>query len=147
QQEQEALARSNLGYVAARAGELEEAEAILTAATDQFAELGATSFVLETKARIAEGAALKGEGARALALADQLLGDEGAAASMATLQSTLHRVRAVALTQLARLDEAGASVDRSIAIARETGAPFQLALALDVLAAVDDDRDAASESA
>jgi tetratricopeptide (TPR) repeat protein len=147
QQEQEALARSNLGYVEARAGNLDEAAEILTAAAEQFAELGATSFVLETKARIAEVAALRGDGTQALALADELLGDEGEASEMATLQSTAHRVRAVALAQLKQFDDAGKAIDQSIAIAREAGAAFQLALALDVLAAVDGDRDAASESA
>ena len=147
QGEWEALARSNLGYVEARAGNLDEAAAVLAAATEQFAELGATSFVLETKARVAEVAALQGDGARALELADELLGNTGDAAEMATLTSTVHRIRAAALSQLGRLDEAENAIDESIAIARNTGAPFQLALALDVLAAVDGDRDAASESA
>jgi class 3 adenylate cyclase/tetratricopeptide (TPR) repeat protein len=147
QGEQEALARSNLAYVEARAGNLDEAAASLEAAAEQFTELGATSFVLETKARIAEVAALQGDGARALELADELLADAADAAEMATLKSTVLRVRAVGLTQLGRADDAGAAIDESIAIARQTGAPFQLALALDVLAAVDGDRDAASESA
>jgi tetratricopeptide (TPR) repeat protein len=147
QQEQEALARSNLGYVEARNANLDEAASILEAAAELFEELGATSFVLETKARIAEVAALKNDGARALELADELLAYGGDAAGMATLRSTTHRVRGTALSQLGRLDEAGAEIDMSIAIAREAGATFQLALALDVLARVDGDRDAASESA
>ena len=44
-------------------------------------------------------------------------------------------------------DGAGKAIDESIALARSGDANYQLALALDLLALIDGDRDAASESA
>jgi tetratricopeptide (TPR) repeat protein len=141
------LARSNLAYLEARAGNLDEAAARLAEAAATFAELNATSYVLETKARQAEVAALQGDGRTALALADEVLADADEAAGMAALQSTAHRIRAAALSQLGKLDAAGAAIDESISVARSGDAIFQLALALDLLGTLDGDRDAASESA
>ena len=141
------LGRSNLGYVEARAGNLDEASSLLAEAAATFEELDAGSFVLETKVRQAEVAALSGDGGRALELADEVLADAGEAAEMAALQSGAHRIRAAALLQLGRMDDAGEAIDRSVSTARGAGATFQLALALDLLGEMDGDRDAASESA
>jgi len=141
------LGRSNLGYVEARAGNLEEADILLTEAAATFTELEAEGFALETRVRQAEVAALRGNGPRALELADEVLADAGEAASVAALQSSAYRIRAAALVQLGDADGAGEAIDRSVAAARAGEAAFQLALALELLAEMDGDRDAASESA
>ena len=141
------LGRANIGYVEARAGNLDDAAALLGDAAAAFAELDATSYVLETKVRQAEVAALQGDGVAALAFSDEVIADAGDAAGMVALQSNVHRIRATALHQLGDLDGAGREVDESISIARTGEASLQLALALDLLALIDDDRDAAAESA
>jgi hypothetical protein len=141
-----ALARSNLGYLEARAGNLVDASVMLQEATSSFAKLEASSFVLETKARQAEVAALRRDADSALALAAEVLGDAGDAAEMTALQSTLHRVKAAALSLKGDADAAGGEADKAIELARRGSATFQLALALDVLALIDDDLDAAAES-
>jgi len=141
------VARSNIGFVEARAGNRDDAAATLGEAAASLEELQATSFVLETRVRQAEAATLAGSAETALALADEVLADAGDAAEMLPLQSTAHRLRGAALALAGDLDGAGAALDRSIAVAREGNATFQLALALDLLALVDGDRDAASESA
>ena len=141
------LGRANIGYVEARAGNLDEAATILADAAKTFAELDTTSYVLETQVRQAEVAALQGNGKAALELADLILADAGDAAGMIPLQSSVHRIRAAALMQLGDADGAGKAIDESIAIARSGDANYQLALALDLLALIDGDRDAASESA
>ncbi|HZQ82929.1 MAG TPA: adenylate/guanylate cyclase domain-containing protein [Gaiellaceae bacterium] len=141
------LGRSNLGYVEARAGNLDAAAALLTEAVEEFKAVGTMNFVLETRVRQAEVAALQGNGTRALELADDVLADAGDATEIAGLQSHVQRIRASALLQLGRTDDAGAAIDDSVARAREAGATFQLALSLDLLAEMDGDRDAASESA
>ena len=139
------LGRANIGYVEARAGNLDGAAALLAEAAATFAELDATSYVLETKVRQAEVAALEGNGAAALALSDEVIADAGDAAGMVALQSSVHRIRATALHQLGDdVDGAGREVDESISIARTGDASLQLALALDLLALIDDDRDAAA---
>jgi class 3 adenylate cyclase/tetratricopeptide (TPR) repeat protein len=141
------LGRANIGYLEARAGKLAEAAELLREAVSSFTELDATSFVLETKVRLAEVAALQGDGAAALALADEVIADAGDGAGLVALQSSVHRIRATALYQLGDADGAGREVDESISIARAGDASLQLALALDLLALIDDDRDAAAESA
>jgi tetratricopeptide (TPR) repeat protein len=141
------VARSNIGFVEARAGNRDDAAATLGEAAASLEELQATSFVLETRVRQAEAATLAGSAETALALADEVLADAGDAAEMLPLQSTAHRLRGAALALAGDLDGAGTALDRSIAVAREGNATFQLALALDLLALVDGDRDAASESA
>jgi len=141
-----ALGRANIGYAEARAGELEGAASSLVQAAASFDELDMSSFALETKVHLAEVAALRDDAADALALADDALAHTGDAAGMLALQSNAHRVRAAALHQLGDADAAGAALDQAVAAARSGEADFQLALALDLLALVDDDRDAASES-
>jgi class 3 adenylate cyclase/tetratricopeptide (TPR) repeat protein len=141
------LARSNVGYVEARAGNTDEAAALLAEAVESFTELEATSFALETRVRQAEVAALTGNAPEALQLADAVLADAGDAAEMMALQSSAHRIRAAALALGGDRDGAGSELDKSISIAREGNASLQLALALDLLGRVDDDRDAAAEAA
>ena len=120
---------------------------MLADAATSFTELDATSFLLETRARQAEVAVLQGDSSSAIDLGKQVLADAGEASGMPPLESNIHRIRAAALLQLDRPDDAGAAIDESVAIARKAGATFQLALALDLLARMDGDRDAASESA
>jgi len=140
------LGRANIGYVEARAGNLEQAASLLGEAAEAFAELEATSYVLETKVRQAEVAALQGDSGAALELSDEVIADAADAAGMVALQSSVHRIRATALHQLGDIDGAVREVDTSISIARTGEASLQLALALDLLALIDDDRDAAAES-
>jgi class 3 adenylate cyclase/tetratricopeptide (TPR) repeat protein len=141
------VARSNIGYLGAREGNAEEAAAALDAVAASLEELDATSFVLETRLRQAEAAALAGDGQRALTLVDEVLADAGDAADMVPLQVAAQRIRGAGLALSGDADGAGSALDRAVALGREGDATFQLALALDLLAIVDGDREAAAESA
>jgi tetratricopeptide (TPR) repeat protein len=140
------VARANIGYAEARAGRLEPAAELLAAAAETFAEIDATSFVLETRVRQAEVAVLAGDPEAALDATDELIADHQEAGGMVALQSSAQRIRAAALLQRGDRDRGREAALQSVEIARSGEAKFQLALALDLLASLGDD-DAASESA
>ena len=141
------LAGSNLGRTAARAGELEEAQTTLTQALADFHEIRAGSYVLETKARLAELAVLAGRPDEALALADEVLTATEQSGSGAPLRALLHRVRAYALAQRGDDEDAVAEALRwSIEIAREAEETYEAALTLEAMSRVRHDESAAAES-
>jgi tetratricopeptide (TPR) repeat protein len=142
------VAHSNLGRVAARAGRVDEAEALLQEALEAFREIHATSFVLETEARLAEVAALRGDRPQeALSRAESVLEHTEDAADMPSLHAAALRLRAAARLQLGDRVGAEEDLEESLRAARAGDSLYELALALDLSAAVSGDDDAAGESA
>ena len=130
------VAHRTWGGVAARAGRVDEAEALLHEALAAFRGIHATSFVLETEARLAEVSALRGDRPQeALNRAESVLEHTEDAADMPSLHATALRLRAAARLQLG--DRAGAEQDleESLRAARAGDSLYELALALDLSAA------------
>ena len=94
-----------------------------------FQEIGAESFLRETRIRVVECCVLAGEHARALGLLDELEGDspDGGAA-------LLELLRGYALTQARRGDEGASHLARSLELARAGGTAFEQALSLRAIA-------------
>jgi class 3 adenylate cyclase/tetratricopeptide (TPR) repeat protein len=130
-----AYAMSNLGRLAYRRGEFEEATQMLNEARAEFAAAGAEADVLEADARIGECLLLEGRFDEALKMAEELL-DKTKAETGATgpLTPMLYRLKGSALVGLCDLPPAREALERSLTIARERSATFEVALALDALA-------------
>ncbi|MGB2953520.1 MAG: AAA family ATPase [Gaiellaceae bacterium] len=146
-----ALADSNLGRVDSRAGRFDDALRRLRHSLAVFHEIRAGSFVLETKARLAERAILADDPTEALRQADETLRASDATGSVGVLGAMLHRLRAYALMQSGDLDGAEAALEQSLAIARERDELYELALSLEAAARLaelrgDDGTAAAEES-
>lgn len=131
-----ALATSNLGRLAARSGNHEEAGDTLREAIDLFEQQGAESFIAETMTRLAENYVLAGDSQRGLdtikATLDRLSGGEAAQ----VLMPAIRRVRAYALAQQQRWDEAIADLTEAVRQASEAHGDYEHALALDALCRV-----------
>ena len=141
-----ALASSNLGRAAVRAGELDEAQRTLSQALADFHEIRAGSFVLETKARLAERAVLAREANAALALADEVLTAIEQTGTGATMRALLHRVRAYALAQQGDAEGAAEALRFSLEVAREAEETYEIALTLEALGRLQGDGRATAES-
>ena len=120
----------NLGRLAARAGRFEEARALLAAALDGFEELGAKSFILETRARQAELAALSGDPETALRLGGETLALAAREGDTPSLHALLERVRGWAWIQQQEYGAAAGALERSESTARAEDARYELALTL-----------------
>lgn len=143
-----ALASANRGRAAARAGAFEEAEELLTAALETFRELHATSFALETQARLAETDVLRGDRPeKALAHTQLVLERTEDAAEMAALRANALRLQGAARLQLGDLAAAHEDLVASVRVAREADALYEVALARDLQASAGEDSAAATESA
>jgi tetratricopeptide (TPR) repeat protein len=131
-----ALATSNLGRLAARLGNHEKADETLREAIGLFEQQGAGSFVAEAMTRLAENYVLAGDSERGLdtikATLDRLSGGEAAQ----VLMPTIRLVRAYALAQQHRWDEAIADLTEAVRQAVEAHGNFEHALALDALCRV-----------
>ena len=125
-----ALATSNLGRVAARARRFDEALELLAEALAAFEALGSEAFVQETEARRAECFVLAGRYQEALEIVPAAL---EAAAETPLLSAFLERLHGYALVQARRADEAGARFERSLELARELEADYEVALTLEAL--------------
>ena len=128
------LATSNLGRTAARAGDVDKALGLLRHALAEFHAIRAGSFVLETKARLAERAVLAGDPAEALNQADETLQAIEETGAGAVLRSLLHRLRGYALMQSGDLEAASDSLERSLEAARGANETYELALTLEAVA-------------
>jgi tetratricopeptide (TPR) repeat protein len=117
----------NRGDVVEATREFEEARAMFGPASDA-RELDALGGLAECRLR-------EGEVEDALALADDALRRQ-ALSGDTTFAAMLHRVRAYALAALDRLDDAWAEVDESLAVARASGAAYEVALTLEALSVV-----------
>jgi tetratricopeptide (TPR) repeat protein len=126
-----------LGRVSLRAGRIDEALARFDEARRILTEVGAEDEVQDVDARVAECRLLKGDADGALALADELLGRTASASAIERLKPHLHRVRGYAM--LLQSDPFGArdAFDLSLAVARERGERYEIALTLNALVELD----------
>src|SRR5262249_49144890 len=113
-----------------------DARRLLGEAHEEYERAGEASEVLVTEARQAELLVFEGASADALDRAERMLVGLQAFEGIFPLGPTLHHVRGLALLQLGRFDESRAALDESLASARKAGADYELALALDALAAL-----------
>jgi class 3 adenylate cyclase/tetratricopeptide (TPR) repeat protein len=128
-----AAATSNLGRVAARAGRLDEALATLDDAARRCREIGIDDFLLETTARRAEALLAAGRCVEAWEAATEVLaGCEGDEAQP-LLVAMVHRLRGLALVQGGSPARGRAVLRESLAVARDAGAPYEVALTLEAL--------------
>jgi class 3 adenylate cyclase/tetratricopeptide (TPR) repeat protein len=118
-----AVACGNLGRAAGRAGRFDEAFELLERSLESVRAIGAEGFVVEMQARLAQTALFAGDAARALELA-------GIESETPTVQALLRRVRGRALRALGRSDEAAGELERSLEVARASGALYEIALSL-----------------
>jgi class 3 adenylate cyclase/tetratricopeptide (TPR) repeat protein len=123
------MSRLNLGRAAARAGRFAEAYELLDEAAEGFQEIGATSFVQEVHARIAETAVLAGDHERALREAD-FAERSCESEPPPALRAALDRVRGYAYLQLDDRAAAKSQFGKSVEIARESATLYELALSL-----------------
>ena len=123
------MSRLNLGRAAARAGRFAQAYELLSEAAEGFSEIGASSFVQEVHARIAEAAVLAGDHERALReveVAERSCESEPPPA----LRAALDRVRGYAYLQLHEPDAAASEFEKSVEVARASDTLYELALSL-----------------
>jgi class 3 adenylate cyclase/tetratricopeptide (TPR) repeat protein len=125
-----ALATSNLGRVAARTGRFDEALEFLAEALTAFEALGSEAFGHETQARRAESFVLAGRYQEALDVAPTVL---EAAGENRLLYPFLERLHGYALVQARRPDEARPRFERSLELARELDADYEVAMTLEAL--------------
>jgi class 3 adenylate cyclase/tetratricopeptide (TPR) repeat protein len=125
-----ALATSNLGRAAVRAGDLAVGAEHLADAQHQFAALGADSLGAEVLVRLAELAVASRDGAQGLRLADDALTHPACSAGANPLLAAAQRLRGQALSLLGRAADAAAAFSTSIETARGCRADYELALSL-----------------
>jgi tetratricopeptide (TPR) repeat protein len=125
-----ALATSNLGRVAARAGRFDEALTLLAEALAGFGALGSEAFVQETEARRIECLVLSGRHQEAL---KSLSAAQEASEERSLVGAFLERLHGYALVQARRPGEARPRFDRSLELARELSADYEAALALEAI--------------
>jgi class 3 adenylate cyclase/tetratricopeptide (TPR) repeat protein len=123
-----------LGRLAARAGEQERAERLLTTARAMFADEGETLEVVHTDAMLAEAALLAGDHETALARAGAALAEAAGLPGRQLLTPLLHRVLGLAWSGLGDRRAALDDLRTSIAEARGGSATYELALSLRSLA-------------
>jgi class 3 adenylate cyclase/tetratricopeptide (TPR) repeat protein len=125
-----ALATSNLGRVAARARRFDEALELLAEALAAFEALGSDALTHEAQTRRAECFVLAGRFQEALDVTPTLL---EAAGENPLLDPFLERLHGYALVQARRTEEAGPRFERSLELARELEADYEVALTLEAL--------------
>ena len=126
------VVQSNLGRAAARAGRHDEAVELLSGALERFRNMGAM-FVVETEARLAEVAAMRGDAAVALERAEETLAAARQLGGLAPVEALLHRVIGVAHALGGEAKLARASFAESLRIARDAAALFEEAQTLRAL--------------
>jgi tetratricopeptide (TPR) repeat protein len=130
-----AVGLSNIARLASRGRRYDEAHAWFDEAVALFEQIDARRYVTEVRTRIAECMVYAGRYGEALDIAAAQL--EAAHASPAAgLEALVERTYGYALWQARRPDEARPHFDRSLQIARELNAPFELALTLSAMADV-----------
>jgi tetratricopeptide (TPR) repeat protein len=126
-----AYATALLGRLAARTGREDEGLVLLRDAADQLRKLGERVYVQFAESLLAEAEAFAGDPRVALKLTKRLIDNAERELPL------LHRVTAVALARLGR-NGASAEIERSLTVARERGALYDVAAALDLSAALGD---------
>jgi len=123
-----ALASINLGRALTRSGRFDDAARSLGKGLRLFSEMGAESYVLETRLRMAELELARGEPNSAAAMADEVLSAVSSDPSTLMLRAGLLRV--VGQSNLAELRT-------SLACAEEANSLFEVALTLETLTRLD----------
>jgi tetratricopeptide (TPR) repeat protein len=121
-----AYADLQLARLAGRDKNVEGARELVSAAAAEFRAVGETRYSEQIELALGEAEALGGDASRAVMITGRL-GD-----SSPELPS-LKRIRGMALARLGRLGEARRDLDAALAIARQSGALYDIAAALDVL--------------
>ncbi|HEX7165917.1 MAG TPA: tetratricopeptide repeat protein, partial [Acidimicrobiales bacterium] len=130
-----ALATRYLARVTLRRGDHDGAIALFDEAREVFASYGQTARLVEVDTWLAECFLHRGDVDRAGALLADVLAQE-ISSSSSEMRSMIHRLRACAAASAGRLEDAWAEIDQSLAAARQRGASYDVALALEVLSAV-----------
>ena len=131
-----ALATSNLGRLAARSGRHDEAEKTLREAIGLFEQQGAESFVAETMTRLAENYLLSGDPQNGIATIEATLARLSGEEAARVLMPNIRLLRAYALAQQQRWDEAIEQLTEAVRQAAEAHGDFEHALALHALCRV-----------
>ena len=119
-----------LGRVQARAGRLAEAEELLRQARETYDRAGMKAGALEVDALEAERLVMAARPAEALARAEATLAHGHEDLGVEVLAPMLERTRGYALAQLGQVDGACAALDRSVELARDRDAPYEVSLSL-----------------
>jgi class 3 adenylate cyclase/tetratricopeptide (TPR) repeat protein len=125
-----AINTSNMGRLLSRSHRYEEALSLFEVACGMFERMGDEGEVLETQARVAECRVFRGDWREALATckaAFQLAREVGGVPPQLPL---LHRVKAYALIQGGRLEDAREALQESLATARARQADYEIGLTL-----------------
>jgi tetratricopeptide (TPR) repeat protein len=125
-----AYADLQLARIAGREKKPEVARELVSAAAAELRMLGETRSLEQVELILAEAEALGGDASRAVGMTERL------GASSDEL-SWLKRIRGIALARLGHLDEAKDELEASVSVARQSGALYDLAAALDMLHALD----------
>ena len=125
-----AFATMLLGRLAVRAGNADNGLALLRDAVAEMERVGADFYIELARALVAEGEALGGDAERALALVDEQFALRNSQVSL------LRRAGGVALARLGQRERAAGELELALAAARAGGEDFDVALALDALAAI-----------
>ncbi|HEY6963039.1 MAG TPA: tetratricopeptide repeat protein [Gaiellaceae bacterium] len=131
----ESLVRINLGRLAAADGRFAEAREHLDDASDLLRSLGSESFLLEAQARRAEAYVLEGRHDEATALALDALEGMQRTGESGVRVALLERVLALAAVQARRPGDAVPHFERSLEVARDLGALYEIARTLAARAA------------
>ena len=130
-----ALATANLGRVAARARRFDEAHALLDEAAEMFGAIGASAFVHETDGRAGWSAWCSRAATPRRASSSRRRSPRSSRSARAPLLAMLERLAGYALVQARQPgDAARAHLERSLAVARDRGAQYEVALTLRALA-------------
>ena len=129
-------ARRELGKLFARRGEFESAAEQLGLAHAEQVRAGKAGEALHTAVRIAELEVLRGAGEGTIASIEDTIQLAGRTEGGTVFLPILSRLRAVAIAQDGRLEEAEALLDDALVSARRRGELYETALLLDALVAV-----------
>jgi tetratricopeptide (TPR) repeat protein len=124
-----AYATALMGRLAIREGRYGDGLELLEKATRELWDLGEQGYAEFAESLLAEAAAFGGDPSRAEALADRLI------TSTDRTVPLLHRIRAIALARLGR-DDAADELSKSLALARQCGALYDVAAGLDLALAM-----------
>jgi tetratricopeptide (TPR) repeat protein len=125
-----ALATSNLGRLMTRTGDYGQAHQLLDTAMEGFIEIGADSYVLEARSRLAELALVEGNPERAAEEAGALRIDAELTAGQNVLMATLERILGMAAWHEGDTEVAKTHLRASVRVAEEAEADYELAQSL-----------------
>jgi tetratricopeptide (TPR) repeat protein len=133
------MATSNLGRLAARRGRTDEGVALLREARELFERIGAGALALEAEVREAEALSLGGRAVDALQAAEATIARAESLPEGRFYLATVERAAARATADLGDRDGARRRFSRALDLAREQGSPYDEALALRGLGALEAD--------